>query len=542
MRYRLILLIVIVGIGFTFPIEVNAQKSTIPWQVATRDSITNLVTLLGYAIDLVYLDPVDEKFVKNERRQNPEGIELFKSLFRKPGSDTTYSYKNKVIVNFLDTAYIRLYNEFTACDKNDKACKDRILGKLLNLNNRTISVLEYLRLQNLYYNDASLPSDAFPGSSGFVTESVFINNYRLRTSANSYAVDVFTKLTFTGYANFNNQPVLYKLDTLNIRITVEFDQIKVPEGYVFRNYRIGGISDFFDTGGPVAKKHLLFIEPSFSYGVMATGGEFANHELESAFNRGTSDSKEVGFFAERQMNVFQNGNSKLLLATGVLLRNQLVNSSLATGYSENTGMSLTDVPFTPSAFLKKYSLESTFRNVNFRDNQWFLGIPLRLGIDYGLFHSKNLRGYFKTMFAVYFPVESSSSAEGSLNQLGKFTYEHVPGFETVIYMGESDNPFPESYGVSEAYSSDPADLGLGIGNRTDLGLSIKMKNALILNLGPFVSIGSFKVDDPEKDYLAKEGGAIKSPLNALDKLNFLTYGLTMSLSFELTKPIISSQK
>ena len=542
MKYRIFSLIAMIGLYCMIQISASAQKSAIPWQVATKDSINELVKRFGYAVDLVYLDPVDEKFVKNERRQITEGIELFKTLFRRSDSDTTSIYRKKLMVNFLDTAYIRLFNEFSACSASDKNCRDNALAKLLALNNRRISVLEYLRLQNLLYNDSNLPSDAFTGTSGSISDSVFINTNRIRIAANTYSVDAYIKLFFSGYGNVENQPVLFKLEDLNLRVTVEFDQINSPEGYFFRNYRISEITDFFDPGGTVGRKHVLTIEPSFNYGIMSQEDKFDNHDLEEAFQQGNADSREVGVVVERKMNVFQDGSTKLTIGTGILLRNQLINSSLSDGYFETTARNISDAPFTPSGFLKKYSLESTFLNAASKDNQWFVGIPLRLGVDFGVSRNNTLRGYFKTMFSVYLPVGSSSSVSGSLNQLGKFTYEHVPGFETTIYMGDADNPFPEVYGLSVAYSSDPADMGVGFANRTDLGFSVKMKNNLYLNLGPSFSVGTFQVKDPVKEYLANEGGAVKSPLNALNKLNYLTYGFTLSLSFEMTKPIISKLK
>jgi hypothetical protein len=146
------------------------------------------------------------------------------------------------------------------------------------------------------------------------------------------------------------------------------------------------------------------------------------------------------------------------------------------------------------------------------------------------------------MFALYLPVESSTRSSGTLNQQGKFTYEHIPGFETIVYMGEIDNPFPDSYGLSDAYSGKPADIGTGFGNRTELGISVKFRNSAFLNVGPYFSIGTFKVRDSGKEHLAEEGGEIKSPLNALDKLNNMSYGFILSLSFELSKPLTTSLK
>ncbi len=540
MKYKITFLAIILGLSGSLLNRASAQKNIVPWQVATRDSIRELITRFGWSMDLYFLNPTDEKYVAQEKRMNETGVGMFKSLFTKYGADTSF-YKNRVIVNFIDTSYIRLNNEYTEGCQGDPKCRDNVLKKLLALNNRKISVNEYLKLHRRYYNN-NLSADFFPGSYGSASDSVFIDNIRLRIAANTYTVDAYTKINFSGFSDVEKEPVQFILNNMNLRFRVEFEEVKTEEGIIYRNYRIVDVTDFFDTGGDYFRQHILNIEPSVGFGFLTASGEFSNHDLDNAFKEGNAWSLEFGVLAERKMNIFRNGNTKFNMASGILLRNQVINSSILNGYSENVSKDFSKIPFQPSDFLKKYSLETSFRNVDFTDRQWFVGIPLRLGIDFGLSGSKNYRGYLKTMFACYLPVESTTSSGGTLNQRGKFTYEHIPGFETVVYMGEADNPFPDSYGLSEAYAQKAAALGTGFGNKTEFGISLKIRNSSFLNIGPWFSLGTFKVRDTVKDHLAEEGGEVKSPLNALSKFNFMSYGATLSLSFELSKSLTTSLK
>lgn len=539
MKYRPILLLLLLFMISGLLNLSNAQKiSKDFWQVGTADSIKTLLINFGRAADL-YSDPQSLMFDAVENRENPVGISLFKKLFVIPlNSSDSSQYRIDRIVNFLDPIYITtVYNMENFCSGN-KRCLDSLRESLLDnpKYKRYLTVNGYLEMMKEIYDRKDINTTILPGTRSEIDiQSISISNSRERISNRRYLVKAYVPFTFSGYyIDKDNAPQNVNLTNIKLVFDVSFDAVKTYGKVVYTNFKIDRISDALDLGVGVEPKYIFNFQPFLKGGSQSVNGTMSSNELIQSYQNDGSSVYQFGFLIGRKLKPFRSEYSDINVSTGVALNYYSINSSIS-NYSETLSQKLEDSPFTPSQYLKKYSLNSATDKIEFTDNLWLLDIPLRLGIEFKIDPNNRLRGYLNSEISYLIPLSSNTKSKGTIDQSGAFVYEYAPGTPVEIQIGGANNPFPDLYGNKDAISKNGSSWSNGGELQVELGLSFKLKGDVRINIGPYFSAGYLMNKYVPKVNLIESGRNIYSPLNAMRKMTFTGFGGSLSVSFDVKK-------
>lgn len=536
MKYRPILVLLLFLTATGFLNQLQAQKiSKDAWELATADSIKAIIHNFGQAADLYY-NPESIGF-DSESRDNPAGLALFRKLFVTSINATdSAQYSIDRIVNFLDPTYISAIN---SCAGNSKCLEDSLLNLLFKDKSykREFSVDQYLESMRAIYDRKDVNSTILPGTkSGIEMGSILISGYYEKIASRRYRVKASAPITFSAYyIDKSNTPQLITLTDHKLIFEVSFDAVKSADKMIYANYKIDKISDVIEKLPPPDYPYLFTFQPFVTVGLQSVNGTMSNNEIVNAFTNDGSNTYKFGFILGRNLKVFRSEYSYLSVGTGVSLNYSSFESSIS-DLPELTPQLLETAPFTPtSSILKNYDLKSVMNKVEFNDNLWLLGIPLRLGIGFKIDPNNRVRGFLNTEVSYLMPLSSKTNSDGKVDQTGVFVYEHQPTVITEIEIGGKDNPFPTFFGEKDAYSNKGSEWESGGELKVELGANFKLKGNSCLNVGPYFTSGYLINKNTARNFLAEKGGVVYSPLNAMSRLNYLGYGITASVSFDVNK-------
>jgi hypothetical protein len=528
-------------------------RGFVSWRDATKEPISGLIITFGKVADLNYTEDDSLEFGLTEKRENLTGMELFKKSFVLPKEAADSSlYRMDRIVNFIDTAYIRMYQEIENC--TDDRMKDSLVKRFNSDKqvNKYISIDDYIGKIKKIYNRNDINDQILPGiATGVATDQINfegkmseieIADKRHKLSANRWMTSVSAKFDFLGYyLNSNNEPLHIDFKARLI-FEVSFDEIKKTDGKAYANYKIEKVmlpispKDIID----IWPTYLFTLQPFLSGGYRTITSSIPASRIDEAFHLNDAIACEAGILFERKMKPFSNQFIDMTVATGVTLTQFIVNSYMTDNYNDESSENLSP-PFVTSEYLTHYSIQSVFEDVSYHDVQMFVGVPVKLGFGFKLDANDNVRGYLRSAITYNFPVSSKTNADGMVDQKGKFMYKvNMDGViqDTEVLIGGEGNPLPEYYGKNNVSSAEPIQWKNGLVSKTEFDVSMRFKRHrnTYLELGPYFSLGSYQLKNPPLEFLALEGGKVYSPLSAMDKrVSFYGYGITLSVSFDIKK-------
>ena len=551
MKYRCFItwLVFLAAAGFSDPVSAQG-KSSVSWRDAATGPISKLIISFGKSADLNYTEEDTLDFGLNEKRENLGGIDMFKKslVLPKEAADSSLYRMNKII-NFIDTAYIRLYNNIADC--RDDRTRDSLIQEFTSNSRvyRYISIDEYIQKMKRIYDRSDISDMVLPGSASGVETSlmtdqekmknIFIAEQRQRLTSTKWQTKVSAYFDFVGYfLDKNNEQQHIGLRNAKLVFDVSFDETKTKNGKVYSNYRIEKVIHPLRGKDTIIDKYLFTLQPFISAGARTITSKVVVPLMDQNLRIDDAGFYEAGILFERKFKPFSNKKYiDFTVATGVTFSQFEVNSSLADTYPEEADRD--KAPFETSGFLKQYSIKSAFENISFHDVMIYAGIPLRVGLGFKLDANNKVRGYLNSTVTWNFPVDSRTDVKGSVDQTGKFVYEFLIDGKiqtSVVEIGKEGNPFPQFYGVNNAYAPEAAKWKGGLVSKTELGLIFGLRNNTFIKFGPYFSIGSYKLKNPPLQLLALEGGEIHSPLSAMDdRLSVNGYGISLSVLFDFMR-------
>jgi hypothetical protein len=516
--------------------------------IAVKDSITRLLQDFGKSFDL-FVDPTAVNIgglqIAENNRENAEGYNLFISLF------DTINFKNNLI-NFIDPAYLKTLPDLQNCPEKNNTCIKDLVSSIIVKNpdyKKYLSINEYVKkYRNIFLTEGE-PTSMLPGCySALDVENMYWTQKISRSFGRRYKTLVEVPYQFSGvYLTKENNDK--RQETFNLAdkfiVQVSFDKVKGKDFDSYTNFKIDRVIDKYlaDTT-VITNKYIFSISPFIGGGLQNPYYGFSS-SIENAFNEGENMDIHAGIIFERRFMPFNKRNLNLTAGTGVLLKNQILKNSLNHGYTETIQMNKGELPFPASENLTEYILKADVISADFNDSQWFVGIPLKVGLGFNLNKSSLIRGFFNSSFTYFMPINSKSEVNGEVNYTSILNYNFNGAPVQVTMNGNSFPEYSSFYGVKEIDSEALLEFDSGIEVKTQAGASIPLSNKSYLNFGPYFTIGSFSFNNNvafliDASKSTKNSGIVAdvmSPVKNLTKWNYVEYGIEVSMSFDFYKLI-----
>jgi len=497
-----------------------------------RDSIENIVKSFGKSVDL-YFEPGEFELSFPER-ENIHGYNLFVSLF-----DTTNFQEN--VFNFIDPKFVSMYIE---AQEECKTCEcwQTIFEQLRQNQNykEYLSMREYIELYREIYLTRGISSTVLEGSFGSVDSSRILWNGTIeRNFGKRYTATVSVPFTFGGVHlsekdNFGNrQPINFTLEEMELFFEISFTKVKNSVG----DFKIDKVSFLApECPEPPKKKYLFSVTPFINMGSLQPDFVSVNSTLNNQLEIQNTSTQEIGLRLERKFKPFNKNYIELVIGTGAEFKRMNFTNQLNTYYENNSSV---ESPFVASEKLKTFTLNSQMSNTEFIDKSWMLGIPLRIGIGLPLKSDNSVRMYLNSGISYLLPLNSSSNVSGDAIYTGEFVYE-TNSVVTTILMNEENSGGPHDswnyeFGEYALVNENNLEFDSGFEVKTQLGLTIPFNENYSLKFGGYLNVGSIQLKDKSSDLIFSPEGKVKSPLATTEKLNYIAYGLNLSVTLDFYK-------
>lgn len=494
-------------------------------EVDIRNNIRKIIIDFGKSVDL-YDDPEVFDYEGAMNRENSRGYNMFINLF-----DTVNYPEN--IVNFIDPRYINTMIQAQQCQTNQ--CIEELFDELVKNKDykSSLSVREYIENYRDVYLTEGISSSILEGAGGTVDSARIIWNGQIKRSfGNRFVARASAPFSFWGvYLNEENQQTNVTMESVEFVFDISFDRVKSGGRTSYANFKIDRVNDYIHITDTITPAYVLSLSPFVGGGGITLNSSPANNKIDDAFGTGTAWSFEAGLLLERKLKPFNRNYIELVIGTGVKFKNISLSGSLADGYAESNSE---EPPFSASENLQSYRLNSMLTNSDFKNSYWLAGMPLNVGLGFPLKKDNSVRGYFNAGVSYTGQLSVSSEADGMIDYSGTFVYNN-DGTITQIEMTGENTPFPQAYGEKDAYTNTAPDIKNGLEVESQLGLVFPLTENSHLNIGGYFVAGSLKMKNDPLQTLIKPAGVIHSPLEAYEKLSYLSYGLKLSVTMDFYK-------